>query len=200
MADSILPQVHFISLIVIACNFVPPVRNIQVQFISLVYSCWMTEHNCRIQSGQCTLKLVISFCLAFLLFFFVFFPSIIYSAYSKYQAIVFKSVCSETVHRKGRSVTLYYELIGIWLHVCLTMTSLPQITSLRSLGVLSLLLLLHLCISKYNEIEDCLQHYIEVAPPAPPPVLSGPCSDPTSSTEDLHRLAEKSTDINTQNN
>lgn len=92
----------------------------------------------------------------FFAFFFLFFPSIIYSAYSTYQAIVCKSVCSETVHRKGRSVTLYYELTGIWLHVSLTMTSLPKITSLRSLGVLSLLLLLHLCISKYNEIEDCL--------------------------------------------
>ena len=55
--DGLLPQVHFVPWIVLEHDFVPPVANIYIQFLRHAYSCCMSEHSYRTQSGQCTLNL-----------------------------------------------------------------------------------------------------------------------------------------------
>ena len=55
--EGLLSQVYFIPCIVPGCNFMPPVTNIHIQIIRHVYSCWISEHSYRTQSGQCTLNL-----------------------------------------------------------------------------------------------------------------------------------------------
>lgn len=57
-----LSQVHFVPRIALGHDLAPFVTT-----ISHVYFCWMSEHSCRIQSGQCTLNLHMAFRLAFVL-------------------------------------------------------------------------------------------------------------------------------------
>ena len=57
-------QVHFVPWIVLGHDFVPSVTNIYVQFIRHVYSCWISDHSYRTQSGQCTQNM--AFCVAFM--------------------------------------------------------------------------------------------------------------------------------------
>ena len=66
-ADGLLSQVHFVAWIALGCAFVPSVLNVHIKFIRPVYSCWMSEHSYRIQSGYSTLHLDMVFCLAFML-------------------------------------------------------------------------------------------------------------------------------------
>jgi hypothetical protein len=65
----------------------------------------MSNHSYKIQSGQYTLNLDMTFC-AFL--------NIIYSMF---QTIIFKMVCPKKVLGKDYSVNIRYVLTGIYLHV-----------------------------------------------------------------------------------
>lgn len=65
-AEGLLPRVSFVPRVVLGCDFVPPVLSIYIQFTRNVYPCWMSEHSYRTQSGQCALKMDITFCLAFM--------------------------------------------------------------------------------------------------------------------------------------
>lgn len=47
----LLPQVRFVPRIVLGA-ISPPVTNICIQFMRLVYSCWMSVHGYRAPSGQ----------------------------------------------------------------------------------------------------------------------------------------------------
>lgn len=53
----------FCSLYVLGYSLVTPVANVYIQFISHVYSCWISEPSWRSQSGPCTLNLDLAFCL-----------------------------------------------------------------------------------------------------------------------------------------
>ena len=66
-AEGLLSQGCLVSWIVLGRDFVLPVLNIDVQAVRHVYSCWMSGHSYRTQSGQCTLNLDMAFCLAFVL-------------------------------------------------------------------------------------------------------------------------------------
>ena len=66
-ADRHLPQGHLVPWIVLGRDSMPTVTNIYIQFIRQAYSCWMSEHSYRTQSGQCTPNLNMAFCLAFML-------------------------------------------------------------------------------------------------------------------------------------
>lgn len=47
--------------------FVFPVKNIYIHHIRSVFSSWLSDHSYRTQSGLCTLNLLMTFCLAFML-------------------------------------------------------------------------------------------------------------------------------------
>lgn len=65
--EGVLPQVHFVLWIALGHDFVPLVTNIYIQIIRHAYSCWVSDHSYKTQSGQCTLNLDMAFCLAFML-------------------------------------------------------------------------------------------------------------------------------------
>lgn len=62
-AGGLLPQVHFVSRLILRPDFV---TNVYIRFIRDIHSCWMSEYSYGTQSGQCTLKLDVDFCLAFM--------------------------------------------------------------------------------------------------------------------------------------
>lgn len=57
------PSFALCSLDVLGYRCVTPVADVYTQFISHVYSCWMSEPSWRSQSGPCTLNLGLAFCL-----------------------------------------------------------------------------------------------------------------------------------------
>lgn len=77
-----------------------PRTTIYSQYIRHVYSCWMSEHSYRTQSGQYIPDLNTAFCLAFML-------SKIYSIVCARQLCL---NCLEEVLGKGCSVSTWYVL------------------------------------------------------------------------------------------
>lgn len=60
--EGLVSQVHFVPRIILGCNLMPLMLNICVQFIRLLYSCWIPEHSNKTQSGYCIPNLNMTFC------------------------------------------------------------------------------------------------------------------------------------------
>ena len=101
-----LSQVHFVPWIVLGCDFCAPATNISTQFTRHVYSCWVSEHSYRTQSGErAELSAVVGVPWIWI------WPSALLHAFperisSTCQVIVFRLVCPENVLGMGCSVDI----------------------------------------------------------------------------------------------
>lgn len=116
-AEGLLPQVHFVACIVLRCDFMPLVTNIDIQFVRLVIVECQTksiEPN-PVTTPESEYGLLSFFCA---------FPDIIYRMY---QTMVFKLVCPEK--DLGRAALLIVSIcLLMFIYMCfLNSNNLPWI-------------------------------------------------------------------------